>query len=145
MGKPMIIINEDEIVGKWVGDKIGNKVPWHAYTTVGIAREGELIGGAVIDNYILNARCSVHCAGEGINWLNRDFLSIVFHHIFKTLKCNSVINVVRGSNMASLRFTKHIGFTEFHRTPSGSTDGSDAVWFQMLKDECRWYKEKDKK
>lgn len=143
MGAPFIVLGEDQLVGDWVAAKIGNKTPWHDYVTIGIGRDGHIIGGAVIDNYILHARCSVHCAGSEGNWLNRQFLEVVFDYIFRQLKCNAVINVVRGSNAPSLRFTQHIGFKEFHRIPGGSTDGTDAVMFQLLKADCRWYKEKE--
>ena len=136
----MILCGQKEIVGDWVAQKIGNKTPWHLYEAIGIIQEGEIVGGAVIDNYIFEARCSVHCALSNGNAISREFLFAVFDYIFRQLKCNAVINVVDSNNHKSLRFTKHIGFTEFHRIKGGSYNDSDAVMFEMQKKDCRWIK-----
>lgn len=144
MGAPFLIHGEDQLVGDWVAAKIGNKTPWHAYTTIGIGRDGQIVGGAVIDNYILSARCSVHCAGSRGNWLNRQFLRAVFDYIFGQLKCNVVMNMVDSTNIASLKFTAHIGFTEVYRLNGGGKNGCDGVIFEMQKTDCRWIREGNK-
>lgn len=141
----MIITNQRERVGSWVADKIGNKTPWHLYEAIGIEKDGELIGGVVIDNYIHEARCSIHCAGIGRKWLNRKFLFIVFDYVFRQLKCNAVLNAIDGRNLDSIKFTSHLGFKEVHRVKGGSYNGADAVLFEMLKSDCRWIKPKEKK
>lgn len=141
----LIICDQKEAVGAWVAQKIGNETPWTNYETVGIYLDGNIIGGAVIDNYIKESRCSVHCAGDGKNWCNREFLFAVFDYIFRQLKCNAVLNIVHSENHASLRFTAHVGFKEVHRIKGGSYNGNDAVLFEMQKENCRWIKPKQRK
>ena len=139
----MILCGQKERVGDWVANLIGNKTPWHCYEAIGIEKDGELIGGAVIDNYICSARCSIHCAGIGKKWLNREFLHVVFDYVFRQLKCNAVLNIIDGNNHASLKFTAHLGFKEIYRIQGGSYNGADAVLFEMKKTECRWIKTKE--
>lgn len=134
----MIVCDRKEEVGMWVSSKIGNEEPWHLYEAVGILRDGKIIGGAVIDNYIRNARCSVHCAGESLNWCSRKFLYVVFDYIFRQLKCNSVINIVNSTNHKSLKFTSKIGFKKFYTIKGGGNNGCDGVMFEMRKEDCRW-------
>lgn len=134
----MIILNQKEKVGEFVGRLIGNENPWSAYEAIGIEINGELVAGAIIDNYIENARCSIHCGGVGKNWLNRSFLALVFGYVFKQLKCNAVINIVDGNNKESLKFTEHLGFKIIYTIVGGGNNGSDAVIFEMRKKDCKW-------
>lgn len=136
----MILCGQKERVGAWVAKIIGNKTPWVSYEAIGIEKDGEIIGGAVIDNYITEGRCSIHCAGIGKKWLSREFVFVVFDYVFRQLKCNAVINVIDGRNLASIKFTAHLGFKEVHRVKGGSANGADAVIFEMQKTECRWIK-----
>lgn len=135
----MIVCGQKELVGTWVGARIGNAQPWHDYEAIGLERDGELVGGVVIDNYIVGARCSVHCAGVGRRWLNREFLGVVFDYVFRQLDCRAIVNIVAGCNADSLRFTAHIGFREVHRIRGGGRDGSDGVIFEMQKSDCKWF------
>lgn len=135
-----IITNQKEAIGQWVGDKIGNREPWHLYQAIGLLRDGKIVGGVVIDNLIPGARCSIHCAGEGRHWLNREFMWVVFDYVFRQLGCNAVVNIVDGSNADSIRFTGHLGFSVVHRIKGGGKGGSDGVVFEMQKTDCKWLK-----
>ena len=139
----MILCGQKEFIGAWVAERIGNKTPWHCYEAIGIIKDGQIVGGAVIDNYIFEARCSVHCAGIGKKWMTRDFLPVVFDYIFRQLKCNAVLNIVDSNNHASIKFTSHVGFKEIYRIKNGSHNGGDAVLFEMQKDDCKWIKSKE--
>ncbi len=134
----MIIIGQKEKVGDWVASQMNYLSPWFSYEAIGLSRNDELIAGVVIENYIKDTRCSVHCAGVGGHWLNREFLRTVFNYVFLQLKCNVIINVVDASNIQSVKFTGHLGFNEMCRIPNGSSDGSDSVIFAMQKTDCRW-------
>lgn len=138
----MIICGQKERVGLWVADRIGNLTPWHCFEAIGIEKDGNIVGGVVIDNYITEARCSIHCAGDGKNWLTREFLRVVFDYVFRQLKCNAVLNIIDGNNYASLKFTGHLGFKEIYRVKGGSQNGEDAVLMEMQKTDCRWIKHK---
>lgn len=134
----MILFGEKERVGEWVGKRIGNLTPWHSYEAIGIESGGDIVGGVVIDNYIPNARCSIHCAGKGKKWLNREFLFVVFDYVFRQLKCNAVVNIVNSNNVASLKFTRHLGFKDVHVILGGGGNGGDGVILEMRKSDCKW-------
>jgi RimJ/RimL family protein N-acetyltransferase len=85
-----------------------------------------------------NGSASLHCAGDGRHWLNRVFIYAVFDWCFNQLGLKVLINTVASGNEDSLRFTKHIGFTEFARFP-GAWDGEqDLVLFSMRREDCHW-------
>jgi RimJ/RimL family protein N-acetyltransferase len=131
----MIILDQKEFVGRWVCDRLGAQLSKDDFAAIGIMKKGELVGGALIDTYI-GGMCSIHCAGDG-NWLTRTFLHHVFDYVFNQLKCNAVLNIVSSDNERSLRFTKHLGFTEVHKVKGGCGD-SDAVLLELQKINCRW-------
>lgn len=133
-----IVLNERERVSSWVAEKM-NCPPWYGtdYEAIGLEKDGLLVGGVVIDEYVENTRCSVHCSGEGKYWLNREFMKVVFRYVFNQLKCKVVVNPVSSNNHASLRFTEHIGFTRVCTIEEGCPDG-DMVLFKMPRSQCRW-------
>ena len=134
-----MIVTGKEIT-EWVADRIGN-TQFHNEQAMGIVKDGVIVGGVVIDSYVPNARCAIHCAGEGKRWINREFIFVVFDYVFRQLNCQVVINPVDSSNLASLKFTEHIGFTKAIEIKNGCGD-NDLVLFTMQKEDCRW---KDKK
>lgn len=133
------ICRDKERVNLWVSERVGRKDPWsgRGYQAIGIEDDGELVGGAVIDGIVTGARCSIHCAGEGKHWLNREFLHAVFDYVFNVCRCKVAINPVSGNNGASLRFTEHVGYTHSVTIPDGDGD-SDLFIFTMHRDQCRW-------
>lgn len=136
-----LVVDQRERIGKWVAERIGCS-PWTGtdYQSIGLEKDGELVGGVVIDGFVRGARCSIHCAGVGRHWLNKEFLRFVFRYVFEQLKCRVIVNPVSSANADSLRFTEHIGFTEACRIEDGYPDG-DLVIFKMPKAKCRWLKE----
>lgn len=132
-----VIANQKERVGQWVAERVGQNAPWGAFAAIGLEQDGELIAGVVFSNYVRGARCSMHCAGTGKRWLNREFLFACFDYVFRQLDCRVVINPVNADNEESAIFTKHIGFYEACRIPEGSGD-CDLIIFAMPRRTCRW-------
>lgn len=140
----MIITGQKERVGAWVGSMIGNNTEWHDYEAIGIERAGELVAGVVVDSYIKAARCSVHCAGIGRRWLNREFIHVVADYVFRQLECNAVVNMVDSTNTDSIRFSEHLGCKEVYRIKGGGQHGSDGIVFELQKSECKWINKAEK-
>lgn len=133
-----IIVGEKECVSEWVAARMPGTLPWvSGYEAIGLEQGGRLVAGVVVDGFVRNARCSIHCAGEGKNWLNREFLQFVFTYVFNQMGCNVVVNPVSSANTASLKFTAHLGFKEACRIKDGYADG-DLVIFELQRSECRW-------
>ena len=137
----MILLNDKEAVGDFVGLLLGTTEPWTNYEAIGIVKNDEIIAGVVIEDYVLNARCSVHCAGIGKKWLTRDFLSVVFNYVFVQLDCKVIVNIVESSNLDSVKFTSHLGFTNVYTVKGGGADGGDVLIFEMQKQDCKWIRE----
>lgn len=136
-----IVPNQKERVGQWVAEKIGCSKDWGAYEALGLEENGDLIAGVVIDGYAKNARCSIHCAGEGKRWLNREFLFAVFDYVFRQLNCRVVVTPVNSENVASMKFIAHLGFEEQLRIEGGSPEGAMVI-FVLRREACKWFKEK---
>ena len=130
----MIVIGKP--VADYVAAKIGNS-KWEDEQAIGIEKDGKIIAGVVIDGYVKDARCSIHCAGEGKRWLNREFLFVVFDYVFRQLNCKVVVNPVDSKNKDSLRFTEHLGFVKQAQIKDGCGD-SDLVIFALHRDKCRY-------
>lgn len=131
-----LITNERQRVSAWVAQRMDCD-PWDA-AALGLERDGELVAGVVLADYVENARGSLHCAGVGKYWLTRQFLHAVFDWCFVQLGLKVLVNQVSASNADSLRFTKHIGFTELARIPKAWDGESDLVLFELRPENCRW-------
>ena len=132
-----VIVNQNDRVGKWVADQVGQSGSWGDFQSFGQEQDGELIAGVVFSGYVKNGRVSMHCAGKGGRWLNREFLFACFDYAFRQLGCKVIVNPVGSNNEASIRFTKHIGFEEVCRIPDGAGD-CDLIIFSMPRRMCRW-------
>ena len=133
-----IVVNQKERVGKWVAERVRRTAPWEAFEAIGIEGEdGQLIAGVVVDSYVRDARCAMHCAGEGRRWLNREFLFACFDYAFRRLRCKVVACPVNADNADAARFLLHLGFYETGRVPDGAGD-CDLLIFSMPRRMCRW-------
>ena len=134
----LLVPNDRERVGAWVAQRITGESRWDgAYSALGLESDGELVAGVVVDQWVPEQRCQLHCAGEGRHWLTRTFLFEVFNYVFNQLRCKVILSPVAGGNIDSLRFIKHIGFTEVCRIPDADETG-DLVLLSYYKDQCRW-------
>lgn len=132
------VIFDKQRVSEWVAPLVRRRSVWTSgYQGFGVEQNGELIGGVIVDSILEGARCSVHCAGKGRRWLTRELLFVVFDYVFRQLGCKVAINTVDADNEDSLRFTRHIGYTELARIPGGAGD-CDLVLLIMRRDDCRW-------
>jgi hypothetical protein len=136
-----IVVGQKQRVADWVSKGIGcNK--WSVdYEALGLESGGMLVGGVVIDGYVEDARCAMHVAGMGKQWLSRDFLWVVFNYVFGQLKCKVALAPVASNNTACLEFAKNLGFVEACRIEHGALN-SDLVILKMPKAQCRWLEKK---
>lgn len=135
-----LILDDKQRVNEWVWPRIGRERPFApdaCYEAIGVEEDGKLIAGVVFDSFAKNARCSMHCAGEGKRWCSRQLLELCFKYAFEYANVNVVVNTVAADNADSIRFTKHVGFEEMCRIPGGSGD-TDLIIFALHRDKCRW-------
>jgi len=128
-------------VGDWLYSRVGRSAPFapaNAYNAIGVEDEsGNLIAGVAFDSFTPNVRCSMHCAGEAENWCSRKLLQFCFEYVFNVAQCKVVINSVAAKNLASIKFTEHVGFKEIGRVFEGDGD-SDLIIFALHRNNCKW-------
>lgn len=132
-----IILHQKERVGAWVAERTGRTCDWGVYEAIGIEEDGQIIGGFVIDNYVHQARASIHAAGDHGKWVTRELLFVLFDYVFRQLGCKVIINPVDVRNEPSMVNTERLGFTEICRIPEGA-GGADLAIFVMYRKDCRW-------
>jgi RimJ/RimL family protein N-acetyltransferase len=135
-----LILDDKLRVNEWIWHRVGRETPFHPpskYQAVGVEKDGELIGGVVFSDFTTGVRCTMHCAGLGKKWLTKELLSVCFDYAFNIAKLKVIVNIVKASNIESVEFTKHVGFTEACRIKDGASDG-DLVILVLHRDNCRW-------
>lgn len=130
-----VVFGDKERVGAWVASRLN--CAWGAFEAIGMEEDGELIAGVVIDNYVPNARCTMHVAAVGKRWMTREYLWFCFAFVFVQLKCKVIVGLVDADNADALRFDKHLGFEETCRIEGGSGD-CDLIVLTMPRRKCRW-------
>ena len=132
----MIVIGQKERVADFIERRTGGK--YYDYEAIGIEKNGELVGGVVIDEYVENTRCAMACAGDGGRWLSRGFLPIVFDYVFRQLDCKVVIITIESSNEKSIKLMKHIGFLPVYTVRNGGSNGCNLIIFEMQNSHCKY-------
>lgn len=134
-GDAVILINDSEATKEFIerSDLIFN--PKYDQCIVRM-RGDEILGGVTYDSYYV-ASISMHVAAFTKNWLNRDFLWVVFHYPFVQLGVATIFLKIQLSNRESLEFALDLGFKIVVEIDDVFPDGGCAV-LSMKKAECRW-------
>lgn len=134
-----IIDREHERVGRWVAERVNGS--WRiGAKCIGYERRGVIAAGVMYDQYNGASVC-MDMAGEGRNWLTREFLWFMFYYPFEQMGVNVVIALIAGANTASRRFAEHLGFVLVAEIPDANPSGSQCI-YAMHKENCRWLKRK---
>jgi len=133
----LIVVGQDKRVGDWVSARTGGS-GFVEGSAIGYERNGALVAGVIVDHFNGASAC-LHVAGDGKNWLTREFLYCVFDYAFRQLNLNVVMGLVPSWNTQALRFDKHLGFVEQCRIP-GAVPNGDLVILTMTREQCRWIK-----
>lgn len=131
-----IIVGQDERVSRFVADCIGTKGNFGSCSTIGVERNGELLGGVVYENYNGQNVC-MHVGAITKNWISREFLWFCFYYPFEQLKVKRITGFVDDSNKEAIAFDEHIGFKlETKLKDAGKT--GDLLVYVMRKEDCRY-------
>lgn len=134
---------EHERVACWVGGRIGLPEMERGGKSIGIERNGNLIGGVVYNHWFPGIDIQMHIAGaRGEPWLSRPILNALFYYPFVELGLRRVTSPVAASNDACLRLVRHLGAVHEGTLRRGWFNGEDLLVFGMLREECRWLKDK---
>lgn len=59
-------------------------------------------------------------------------------YVFNRCGKRMFIGVIPSDNVKSMKFHKHLGFSEIFRIPDGYAEGVDYVMVQMLREDCKY-------
>lgn len=109
-----LVIGQDAIVSRFVGSLIPFEVgEFDECVTVGVDRDGELIGGFVFNNWSPEAAViEVSFAGIDKRWLTRQVLFAAFTYAFDQLGCQMVCSRTPASLKHAVRIAHAYGFKQ---------------------------------
>lgn len=140
----MILFGADESVARWVSEGVtGRNDIFKEYAAIGILRNGQLVAGVVYHNYHtslderpLFIEMSVYSVDK--RWCSRHNLKIIFSYPFAQLRLERVQATCAAENRGVQSFLERLGFSKEGYHPKAHLDGSDAVSYGMLKQDCKW-------
>lgn len=77
-------------------------------------------------------------AGADPRWLTKDLIRFAFGYAFGQLDCRRMNTVTPASNLAAQKVDEKLGFTLEGRIRKAMPNGDDALFYGMLREECRW-------
>lgn len=135
-----MIFFDADIIGPWVSQRAGLP-PYKpgSASAIGRIKDGKIVAGVLYEDYN-GANVVCHIAGEGKNWLNRRFLSIIFDYPFNQLGVKRITGYVLAENEAAQRLDEHLGFEREFVMKDAHPKG-DVIGYVMTRGKCRWLKE----
>jgi len=127
----MIVVNQNEIIGPWVAERVGGKWTPGRGHTLGWMDGGKLLAGVLVEDWN-GACCTMHVAGEG-TWAYPKFIDTVFDYVFGQLKCRCTFAVVSSVNEKCLRLCLRLGYEEVVRLKEAHPDG-DLVLLRLWRE-----------
>tara|TARA_R110000868_G_scaffold157001_4_gene384063 strand:- start:249 stop:674 length:426 start_codon:yes stop_codon:yes gene_type:complete len=106
---------------------------WEALCAVPSGR----LAGVVVYNNWRGRSIETHWAGLP-GWLTRANLRGIFAFPFDTLGCRRVTGIIRRNNRTARRVAEKIGFKLEGVAREGFEDGTDAMIYGMVRNDCRW-------
>ena len=138
-----ILTGHNEIFGPWIMEQIHGEWFLGKGETIGLWEDGVGPIACALYEGCNGASVSVHLAGTGKKWMNREYLWYCFHYPFEQLRVNKLIGVVEADNREAIRLNLHFGYT-IEATLKDAAPKGDLLIFTMMKDQCKWLSLKDK-
>lgn len=137
------LVYDSQRIGPWICERIGHRYDGIG-TTIGVEKDGELIGGVLYETHNPGRSIHIHVASDGSrNWMTPEFLRQVFHYPFVQLGVSVMIGVVDSKNTAAIDFDLALGFSLEHVIPDAGRFG-DLVILTMRPAQCRFLKLKER-
>lgn len=136
-----ILVGADDLVSNLVASRIPHmrNVAFGPHTTLGVVRDGTLIGGVVYHGYRQGVEVQVSIAFERGGFLPWRAL---FAYPFNELGVPRITAIVGRKNKPSRKLVEKLGFTLEGMHPKGIDGIEDAFSYGLLKENCRWIKDR---
>jgi hypothetical protein len=138
----LIVFDKHADVAKWASLHIfGVNDAWDEKARcMSVIKDDKIIAAVVYTNYHPERSIEMSVASIDKSWATRHNLKAFFMYPFIDLKVKRVQTLCSAKKGEIIMFNKRLGFKPegYHRC--AWHDGSDAVSFGMLKNECKWVK-----
>lgn len=136
-----LVFGRDAEVCAWVAGRIPHVDEFGPLAvSIGIERDGEPVGGVVYHEYRGND-IQMSCASTTPKWLQNCILRALFRYPFEQLGCGRVTAFAPSGNRHTCQFLERLGFVREGVMRRGFEDDDCAI-YGMLKEECKWIKER---
>ena len=133
-----LVFGHDYAISKFVQQQSREAQDFGPCATIGIVRNGQLLGGVVYHAFQPQSRTvTVSFAFSSPAWASKSVMCSICRYPFIQLECQRVNALVRKKNKRSRRFVEWLGFKQEGCARRGFGD-DDAIIYGMLRQECRW-------
>lgn len=135
-----ILLGADEFVSALVASRIPEMrgKTFDRFTTLGVVRNGDLVGGVVYHAYYgHDVQVSIACDRPAfMPW------RVLFSYPFEQMGVSRITAIVSRKNKRARKFAIALGFKLEGVHPRGVDGIEDAFSFGMLREHCRWLKDR---
>ena len=138
-----ILLGADELVSEMVAARIPHMrgKTFGACTALGVVRGGYLLGGVVYHNYT-GHDIQASLAFDRPGWALPGTLRALFGYPFNDLKVSRMTAIIGRKNKRSRKLCEGLGFKLEGVHAKGLDGFQDAMTFGLLKENCRWIKDR---
>jgi RimJ/RimL family protein N-acetyltransferase len=139
-----LLFGADELVGEMVKSRIPHMrtLQWGSFQALGVVRHGQLVGGVVYHHY-RGFDIQIAAAFDAKSWALPGTLRALCAYPFVQLGVTRVTAITGKKNKKARRTLERIGFALEGVAKRGLDGVEDAMIFGLLKDNCKWLKDKD--
>ena len=139
-----ILIGADTLVGEMVKSRIPHMrgQDWGPYTALGVVRRGKLVGGVVYHGY-RGFDVQISAAFDQVGWALPGTLRALGAYPFLDLNVQRVSVLTGRKNKKARKLLCDLGFKFVGVAKRGLDGNEDACIFEMLKENCKWLKDRD--
>ena len=134
-----LIFGADDYLKSWAAKIIGID-GFGLSTAIGVERDGKIICAAVYHDY-RDGQIEASIAASSRRWANRSVLHALFAYPFNQVGAHRLLVTCNEANEKAMKMNSQLGFTQEGKLRQMYAP-HDAVIWGMLKDECKWIKEK---
>lgn len=133
------ILDQPEDRGRiyaFVAGKIGSCPQTDKFTAIGLERDDTVVAGVVYSGFN-GSSISAAIAGEGKNWMTREFLWFMFYYPFVQAGAKRITACVEQTNVVSQQFVTKLGF-ELESVMERAGKTGDLLIYRMFPENCRY-------
>jgi len=134
-----IIFGADDYLKSWAAERIGID-QFGPSVAIGVERDNQIICAAIYHD-LREGQIEASIAASSRRWANRSVLHALFAYPFNQVGAHRLLVTCNEANEKAMKMNSQLGFTQEGKLRQMYAP-HDAVIWGMLKDECKWIKEK---